>query len=68
MGTEAITAREQQIIELISKGFNSPQIAERLNISVRTIDTHRANAMRKLDVNNAEDMVIKCKEAKIIGL
>lgn len=67
MGIEAITNREQQIIELISKGFNSPQIATQLNISVRTIDTHRANAMRKLDVNNAGDMLDVCKQEKLIA-
>lgn len=67
MGIEALTNREKEIIKLISEGYNSPKIAKQLDRSVRTIDAHRANIMRKLDVNNAADMLSICKQENLIA-
>ena len=67
MGIEALTNREKEIIKLISEGYNSPKIATLLNRSVRTIDAHRRNAMAKLGVNNAADMLDVCKQEKFIA-
>ncbi len=53
----SITKREQEIINLVSNGFTSPQIAEQLFISVRTVQTHRANIMKKLNVKNTAGLV-----------
>ncbi|WP_445665084.1 response regulator [Fodinibius sp. AD559] len=52
-----ITGREQEILQLIVDGLTSKQIAEKLYISPRTVDTHRANLMEKLEVNNIADLV-----------
>lgn len=52
-----ITDREQEILQLIVDGLTSKQIAERLFISPRTVDTHRANLMDKLALNNIADLV-----------
>jgi DNA-binding NarL/FixJ family response regulator len=52
-----ITAREKEIIELVVAGYSSPQIADQLYISRRTVDTHRNNIMRKLDINNTASLV-----------
>lgn len=54
-----ITKREQQILRKIVDGFSNKQIAEETEISVRTIETHRLNIMKKLKVNNAADLVRK---------
>jgi DNA-binding NarL/FixJ family response regulator len=56
-GSVSITKREQEIIDMVARGFSSPQIANKLFISVRTVQTHRANIMKKLDVKNAAGLV-----------
>lgn len=56
------SAREHQILQLISSGKTSEQIAARLNISNLTVKTHRRNMMRKLSVNNAAKLVSKALE------
>lgn len=48
-----LTKRELEIIKLISQELSSNEIAEKLFISVGTVETHRHNIMRKLDVKNA---------------
>lgn len=54
---EQITNREQEILQLIVDGLTSKQIAEKLYISPRTVDTHRANLMDKLDLKNIAELV-----------
>ena len=46
------TDREQEILHLIGKGYRPNQIAERLGVSVRTINSHRQNLKRKLKLNS----------------
>ncbi|MBU3699541.1 MAG: response regulator transcription factor [Candidatus Kapabacteria bacterium] len=52
-----LTKRERQVVALVSSGFTSQQIAEHLEISRRTVETHRARIMAKLGVNNAAGLV-----------
>lgn len=52
-----LTDREQEIFDLICKGFGSKEIAAGLNISVRTIDAHRANIAEKLETSSVADFV-----------
>lgn len=52
-----ITGREIEIAELLKDGLNNHQIAERLNISVYTVETHRKNIMHKLDVSNIASLL-----------
>lgn len=52
-----ISKREQEILELIVKGMTSKEIARKLYISPRTVDTHRSNLMDKLDLHNTADLV-----------
>ncbi|GAB4260245.1 MAG: hypothetical protein Kow0027_27720 [Saprospiraceae bacterium] len=54
---ERLTRRERQVLKLISKGFTSRQIAEKLGISKLTIDTHRKNIQRKLEVSNTVELL-----------
>lgn len=49
---EELTARERQILQLIAESNTSKEIAVKLDISVKTADTHRANLMKKLDVHD----------------
>jgi two-component system, NarL family, response regulator NreC len=54
---DALTGREREVFNLVSEGHSSASIASRLSISRRTAETHRANAMRKLHLNNQIDLV-----------
>jgi DNA-binding NarL/FixJ family response regulator len=54
---ESLTDREREVFQLTAEGYRSAQIADRLGISHRTVETHRASAMRKLGVRNAIDLV-----------
>ena len=54
---ESLTSREQQIIELIWAGFRNKEIGHRLNISVKTVEAHRANMMKKLRVSNTAQLL-----------
>jgi two-component system response regulator NreC len=49
---QLLTPREREILVLVAEGYKSREIAEYLSLSVRTIETHRASLMRKLDLNS----------------
>ena len=52
-----LTPREQQVATLLAYGHTNSEIAERLTISIRTAEMHRANAMRKLGAETRADIV-----------
>jgi two-component system, NarL family, response regulator NreC len=52
-----LTEREREVLTLVAQGKSSRTIAERLFISVHTVDRHRANMMAKLNLNKATDLV-----------
>jgi DNA-binding NarL/FixJ family response regulator len=54
---EAVTTREREVLQLAAEGQSNPEIADRLGISVRTVETHRANLMHKLDLRSQTDLV-----------
>ncbi|MGE0289704.1 MAG: LuxR C-terminal-related transcriptional regulator [Bradyrhizobium sp.] len=54
-----LTRREREVLALISEGYSNKEGALRMNISPRTFESHRAEAMRKLGAKNAADLVRK---------
>jgi len=48
----SLTEREREVLRLVAEGLTTKEIAARLEISVRTVESHRANLMRKLDVRS----------------
>lgn len=52
-----LTAREQQVLERIVAGRLNKQIAGDLNISIKTVEAHRANIMEKLEVTTVADLM-----------
>jgi two-component system response regulator NreC len=52
-----LTPREREVLQLIARGLNNRQIAERLHISIKTVETHRGNMMGKLDVHDRAGLV-----------
>jgi two-component system, NarL family, response regulator NreC len=54
---EQLTPRELQVLGLIAKGYTNLQIADTLMLSVRTVESHRANIMGKLGLHNRAELV-----------
>jgi DNA-binding NarL/FixJ family response regulator len=61
-----ITTREREIIQLLSEGKSSKEVAALLNISVKTAETHRANIMRKLQMHTVSELVRYAVRNRII--
>jgi DNA-binding CsgD family transcriptional regulator len=56
---EALTAREEEILKLLSEGKQSKEIADALEISVRTVSSHLRNIYEKLHVHSRAHAVVK---------
>ena len=54
---ERLTSRERQVFQLIAESKTNRKIAEILGLSVKTVDTHRAHLMRKLDIHDQTSLV-----------
>lgn len=63
---EALTPREVEVLRLIAQGYTNRQTAETLCISVRTVESHRANLMDKLNLRSRVALVRYAKEHSII--
>ena len=61
-----LSKKEMVILKKIVEGLNSRQIAEKLELSIRTVDNHRANMMKKLSVKNAAELVKLAIEKKML--
>lgn len=61
-----LTKKEKEILSMVVDGKQNKQIAEALDKSVRTIETHRFNIMKKMGVNNAIDMVNKAVRENLV--
>lgn len=53
----SLTHREREIVQQVAEGRINKEIAARLNISIKTVETHRASAMRKLNLKTTADLV-----------
>lgn len=54
---ETLTNREREILQLVAEGYTNTMIAEKLSMSPRTAETHRANMMNKLSLNSQTDVI-----------
>lgn len=52
-----VSKREKQVLQLVVDGLTSREIAEKLNLSPRTVDTHRSNLLKKFNLNKSVDLV-----------
>jgi DNA-binding NarL/FixJ family response regulator len=62
----ALTPRERGVVQLIAEGHSNKQIANVLNISLKTVETHRAAVMRKLNLSSSASLVRYAIRNKII--
>jgi DNA-binding NarL/FixJ family response regulator len=56
-GYNKLTSREQEIMRMLAEGASKADIADRLCISIKTVENHRTNIMRKLNIHNAMELV-----------
>lgn len=52
IGLDILTAREREILQLIAESYSTKEVAQKLNISVKTAENHRTNLMKKLDLHD----------------
>lgn len=65
---EELTAREQEILELIWAGYKNKEIGQRLKISVKTVEAHRSNMMKKLRVSNTAQLLKTAIEGGLLKI
>jgi DNA-binding NarL/FixJ family response regulator len=56
-GAPAVTARESEVLHLVSQGYSNKEIAARLGVSIKTIEVHKAHAMRKLGLRGRIELL-----------
>ncbi len=66
--SSSLTPRERQVLVLIAEGLTNPEIGEKLVVSVKTVDRHRENIMRKLNLHSRIDLVKYALRQGLIGL
>jgi DNA-binding NarL/FixJ family response regulator len=62
----AITSRERSVVQLIAEGHTNKEVARILNISLKTVETHRATIMRKLQIASSAGLVRYAVRNKIV--
>ena len=65
---ETVSQREREVLKLIAEGFKNREIAEDLCISLKTVEKHRANLMKKLDLHNAAALTVYAVERGLLGM
>jgi DNA-binding NarL/FixJ family response regulator len=65
-GHVVVTPREREVIQLVAEGRSNKQTASHLGVSVKTVEAHRANIMRKLRLNSVSDLVRYAIRNKIV--
>jgi two-component system, NarL family, response regulator NreC len=62
----ALTPREREVVKMIAEGNSAREIASLLGLSVKTVEAHRFNLMRKLDIHNRAQLVTYAIQKKIV--
>lgn len=65
---ELLTPREKEVLKLIAQGQTNQEIAERLLISIKTVETHRTNIMKKLDLHTKAELTRYAITKRLISL
>jgi DNA-binding NarL/FixJ family response regulator len=63
-----LTAREREVTQLLAEGKSSKEVASLLNLSTKTVETHRSNIMRKLNLHSIRDLVVYAIKNNIIQI
>ena len=66
--SDGLTSREREVLQLIAEGYTSKQIGEILCISIKTVQAHRTNLMKKLDLHDRGELIKYAIQKKIIEI
>jgi two-component system nitrate/nitrite response regulator NarL len=64
-GIPFLTNKEKEVVSYLMEGFSSKEIADKLDVSPRTVETHRANVLNKFNLKNTTELIKKVVEQKI---
>jgi len=64
---ETLSQREREVLKLIAEGYKNKEIAEDLCISLKTVEKHRANLMKKLDLHNAAALTVYAVDRGLVN-
>ena len=65
---DVLTAREREVVQLLAEGKSTREVADQLNLSVKTAETHRSNVMRKLDLHSVSELVLYAVRNNLVRL
>lgn len=65
---EKLTDREREVLQLIAEGYSNREIADKLQVSIKTVGVHRTNLMEKLEIHKVTDLVKYALRKGIISL
>jgi DNA-binding NarL/FixJ family response regulator len=61
-----LTPREKEVLQLVAQGNSTKQVADKLGIGTRTVESHRVNMLKKMKVSNTAELVKKAVEMKLL--
>lgn len=64
---EILTSRQREILQLVAEGLTSREIAERLHLSLKTVESHRSNIMERLDIHDLAGLVRFAIESGLVA-
>jgi DNA-binding NarL/FixJ family response regulator len=64
---ESLSQREREVLKLIAEGYKNKEIADDMCISLKTVEKHRANLMKKLDLHNAAALTVYAMEKGLVN-
>ena len=64
---DTLTEREKAVIKLVAEGYKNREIAEFLSVSIKTVEKHRSNLMKKLDLHNASALTAYAIQNGLVG-
>ena len=67
-GSDTLTPRQREVLQLIAEGHSSKEVARRLELSVKTVDTHRSQLMKQLDIHEVTGLVRYAMRAGLVPL
>jgi len=63
---DRLSLREREVLKLVAEGLSVKEIAIRLNVGAKTVDTHKYNLMTKLDIHNAAGLILYAIQNKVV--
>lgn len=64
--SDTLTSREREVIQLVAEGQTNREIAERWSVSIKTVETHRTSAMRKLNLRSGVELALYAVRNKLV--